>query len=88
MAITKFLNAVNDAVINPLILLVFAVAMLIFFWGIVQFINSETSDTKRGEGKKKIIWGLFGMFIMFSAFGLINLILNTFGIDGPDYLGF
>jgi len=85
--IVPFLNKINQFILNPLILLVFAIAFLVFFWGIFQFIASQTTDSAREEGKRKIFWGLFGMFIMVSAYGLIHLILGTFGISGPDYLG-
>ncbi len=84
MDISVFLNKVNQFILNPLILLAFAIAFLVFFWGIFQFIFSQTADTQRDEGKRKIFWGLFGMFIMISAFGLIRLILGTFGIT-PSY---
>jgi hypothetical protein len=86
MTIEPFLNRINEVILNPIILLLFAVALLIFFWGIFQFINSETTDAKRDVGKKKILYGLIGMFIMFSAYGLIHLILGTFGVNPPDYL--
>ncbi len=86
MSIEEFLNGVNRVILNPLITLIFAVAFLIFFYGIFQFIASETSDTKRSEGKKKIVYGLVGMFIMFSAYGLVNLVLGTFNIDHPEYI--
>ena len=81
MAISEFLNKVNQFILNPLILLAFAIALLVFFWGIFQFILSQTTDTNRDEGKRKIFWGLFGMFVMDSAYGLIRLILGTFGIN-------
>lgn len=85
MDISEFLNKINQFVLNPIILLAFSIAFLVFFWGIFQFIYSETADdTKRSEGKKKIFWGLFGMFVMFSAYGLIRLLLATFGIT-PGY---
>jgi hypothetical protein len=85
MSIAPFLNKINEFIINPLIVLIFAIAFVVFFYGIFQFISKETADDKREEGKKKIIYGLFGMFIMFSAYGLIRLILNTFGIPSPSY---
>ncbi len=88
MTISEFLNKINEFILNPLILLAFAVAFIVFFWGIFQFIYSETADAKREEGKKKIFWGLFGMFIMVSAYGLIGLILGTFGIPSPSYIDF
>lgn len=81
MNISEFLNKINQFILNPLILLAFGIAFLVFFWGIFQFISSQTTDTGRDEGKRKIFWGLFGMFIMFAAYGLIRLILGTFGIS-------
>ncbi len=89
MDISEFLNKINQYILNPLILLGFAVAVIVFFWGIVQFIRTETADAGREEGKRKIFWGLFGIFIMISAYGIINLILNTFGIPqiGYPYFG-
>jgi len=86
MDISEFLNKINEFILNPIILLAFAVAFLIFFWGIFQFIASETSDSAREKGKSKILWGIFGMFIMVSAYGLIRLILGTFGIPEPGYI--
>jgi len=88
MLIADFLNKVNRFILNPLILLAFAIAFLVFFWGIFEFIFSGTADAKREEGKKKIFWGLFGIFIMFSAYGIINLILGTFKIPNPSYITF
>ena len=85
MNISVFLNKINQFILNPLILLAFAVAFLVFFWGIFQFISSQTVDAGREEGKRKIFWGVFGMFIMISAYSLIRLILGTFGIPSSNY---
>lgn len=87
MSIETLLGKISQYILNPIILLLFAIAFLVFFWGIFQFIASETAKDGRENAKKRIAYGLFGMFIMFSAYGLINLILGTFGIDKPTYLG-
>ncbi|MBX4181485.1 hypothetical protein KW807_01305 [Candidatus Parcubacteria bacterium] len=86
MTIVELLNKINRLILNPIIVLVFAVALLIFFWGIFQFILSDAADSKRADGKKKILYGLLGMFIMISAYGLIHLVLSTFGLTAPAYL--
>ena len=85
MTIERFLGNIAQLIINPIIILAFAVALLVFFWGIFQFISSETADAKRDEGKKKLIYGLLGMFIMISAYGIIKLIMGTFGITPQGY---
>jgi hypothetical protein len=88
MDISSFLGQISRIILNPLIILLFAIAFLVFIFGIFQFINSEAVDDSRNEGKKKIVYGLIGMFIMFSAFGIVRFILNTFGLQGqtPKYL--
>ena len=88
MDITTLLKGISRLILNPLIGLAFAVAFVVFLWGIFQFISSETADATRDEGKRKIFWGLFGIFIMISTYGLIRLILGTFRITGPSYPGF
>ncbi len=86
LSIAPLLNRINQYILNPLILLVFAVAFLIFFYGLFQFINSASDGKERSEGKKKIIWGLVGMFIMFSAYGIIRLIMGTIGLNSTPYI--
>lgn len=89
MTITELLGKINQYILNPIILLAFAVALLVFFWGIFQFVSSETADKTREEGKKKLLYGILGMFIMLSAKGIISLILNTFHIKpnaGTEYI--
>lgn len=85
MELATLLKGINRLILNPIIILAFVVAFLVFSWGIFQFIFSQTADISRAEGKRKIFWGLFGMFIMFSVYGLIRLILSTLGITGPTF---
>jgi len=80
MDITELLGRVNAAILNPTILLLFAVAAIVFVWGLTQFLVSSETDDGRETGKRKILWGLIGMFIMFGAFGIIRIVLNTFGV--------
>ncbi len=90
MDIKELLGKINQYILNPIILLAFAVALLVLFWGIFKFVSSETGDKEREEGKKKIIYGIVGMFIMLSAKGIISVILATFHITknaGTQYIG-
>lgn len=86
MSITSLLNKINQHILNPLIALVFAIALVVFFWGIVEFIMNPNDNRAKEQGKQNILWGLVGMFIMVGVYGIIRLILNTFGIPNPPYL--
>jgi hypothetical protein len=58
--------------------LIFALAMLFFFWGIAKYIRSTGTDKE--EGKKVMIWGVIALFVMVSVWGLVRLIQNEFEI--------
>jgi len=86
MTILPFLHNVNKFILNPIIGLLFGIALLILFVGIFQFIGSREQSMGHETGKKKILYGLIGMLIMFSAYGLIHLVLGTFGLSDPAIL--
>ena len=79
-----FLYKVNNAIVNPLIYLMMAVALVSFLWGVVQYVNKGDSEDSRAEGSRHMLWGIVGLFIMFGVFGIIHIILNTFGISDPN----
>lgn len=74
----KILRAVTDQILNPLIYILFAIAFLVFIWGIVKFISKGGEEDEVTVAKRHILYGLFGMFIMFSAFALVRLITGVF----------
>lgn len=55
-----------------LIPLVFSLALLLFFWGVVKYIWSEGQG--KDEGKKFMIWGVVALFVMSSIWGIIYFI--------------
>jgi uncharacterized ion transporter superfamily protein YfcC len=86
MSIGSFLGRVNDLILNPLILLAFALSFVYFIYGIVKFLYLQPGDKERDIARNAILWGFVGMTIMFSVFGIIKFILTTFGINqvSPD----
>ncbi len=81
MTFDAFMAKVFAAVIQPLLVLLFGIAFIIFVWGIVSYIRSSDSDKDRAEGQRSILWGIVGMVIMISAFGIINIIQGTIGVE-------
>jgi uncharacterized membrane protein YidH (DUF202 family) len=69
------------SILNPIIYLLFAVALLIFIKGLVEFLANRENASERQKGRMHMIWGVIGLFIMFAAFTIINLITNTFHLD-------
>jgi len=82
VTIVPFLAKVSRYILNPLILILFSVAFIYFALGVVKLINADAN--KKSEAKDAVVWGLVGMFIMFSAYGIIGLILDTFGMSKDE----
>ena len=60
---------------------IFALSFLVFVWGVVNyFFFSNNDDTKRAEGRAFVFWGILGMVVLFSVWGLVNIVLSTLGI--------
>jgi hypothetical protein len=80
--IVSFINKVSQVIINPAIQLLFLLALLYFLWGVFKFVKGSDADDSRETGKQHMIWGIFGMFIMISAYGILNFIIGSVGVDG------
>jgi hypothetical protein len=76
--ISKF----NSVIINPLLLLIFALGTMVLVYGVVEFMWGLQQDPEHKEsGKRHMLWGLVGMFIMISAWAIIKLIAGTVGAN-------
>jgi len=79
-AIGKFVTVLID----PLVTLGFAAALLLFFWGLFKMIMALTNGEDPKEGKQHMLWGIIGMTIMFSVGGIISFITGTIGANPAD----
>ena len=77
---------INQFIVNPIIYLMIGVSVVVFLWGIVEFIAKFDNEDVKERGKRNMLWGLIGMFIMFGVFGIIKLILGTFALPIPSTL--
>lgn len=73
----RLIANIKAEILNPIIILAFAVALLVFLYGVFKLIRSQASAEGLKTGGNHILWGLIGMAIMASAWGLINLICET-----------
>jgi len=77
---TDLVARFTDIIVNPTILIIFALGFFLFVFGLVEFMWSLSSGAENNEGKNHMIWGIAGMLVMVSVWGIIGLLENTFGI--------
>ncbi len=64
---------------QSLIPLLAVVAFLIFIWGTARFIRASADDKDFGEKKKFLIWGVVGLFVLVTIWGIISFLKGEFG---------
>ena len=71
--------------LNLIIPILFGIATIVFFWGIILYVISQGDEEKRKEGRNFIIYGLIGLFVMIAVWGIVNLLIGFFfpGGTGP-----
>ncbi len=82
-AVNSIVTKIMQNIVMPLIVLLFTLATLIFIWGIFGMIRNGGDAGARRTGEQHVLWGVIGMLIMISAFGIIRLIGNTVGVGDP-----
>ena len=82
--VDEFIGNANRLIINPLIYLLFALAFAFFVYGVLEFLINQENDEKRTVGKSHMVYGIIGITIMFGVWAILNILLNTFSIEGID----
>ncbi|MSR78909.1 MAG: hypothetical protein EXS59_02065 [Candidatus Taylorbacteria bacterium] len=77
-SLIRILQNIVDAVI-PFII---GLGILVLIYGIFNFISSAGDEEARAGAKQLIIWGVIGIFVMVSVWGLVNILMGTFFKDG------
>lgn len=61
--------------------LLFGLATIYFFWGVIKYIRSAGDPKEAEAGKSIMIYGIIGLAVMASVYGLVNFLTDTVGLD-------
>ena len=76
------LIAFANAALNDIMLLFITLAIVVFFWGLIQYILK--SGEERASGLTTIFYSIIAIFIMVSIWGVIHLLQATFGVNNSN----
>ena len=69
-------------IVNSIIPILFALALLGFFYGLVRYIFGKEDD--REAAKKTMLWGVIALFVMASVWGLVAFVQDAVGVDADS----
>ena len=64
-----------------LVPILIAIALIVFFWGLVRYLWGSGGKANVGDAKKLMIWGLVTLFVMVSVWGIVRLAQDALGVD-------
>ena len=79
------LTSVIDTVsglIGSLVPIIIAIALVVFLWGIISYITAGDDPKKKAAARGYMIYGIIGLFVMVSVWGLVRILQSTFGTEG------
>jgi len=68
--------------LTTIISLLFILVTLYFIWGIIKYVTAAGDEAKIKQGKQHMIWGIIGMAVMAAAWGIVRVVIDTFGVGG------
>ena len=79
-SVDEILNQFKNT-LNTVIVIIFALATVVFGWGIVQYISAGGNDEKLKAGRQHMLWGIIGMAVMMAVWGLAKILANYLGAN-------
>lgn len=74
--VTEFILKAGTYILTLLV----ALTVLMFLYGLAKYMfKGQGSDTARSEGRKLMLWGIIGIFVMTGVWGLVSILASTIG---------
>ena len=70
-------------ILNGAILVLISFAIVWFIWNVIRYVMSKDLE-KKTEAKDQMVYGIIGLAVCVSIWGIIALFRGAFGIDGKN----
>ena len=67
------------ALIKSLPPIILTLAVVYFFWNVAKYVLASGDEEKRKEGQQGIVYGIIGITVMVSIWGLVTFLTSTAG---------
>jgi hypothetical protein len=66
--------------LNSVVPILIALGVVYFVWGVVSYVIGEDEEAK-SKGRDKMIYGLIGIVVIVSLWGLVGILRNSFNLQ-------
>lgn len=72
--------------VKSLVPIMFGLAIIYFFWGLVVFLRASGDPKAQEAGRNQMIWGVITIAVMASIYGLVFWLRDLFGVGAQDVI--
>lgn len=76
----QLIDSAFSIITELLIPIALGLCVLYFLWGIFKYVRTSAGSEK-SEGKSVMVWGVVGIFVAFSIWGILELLRGELGIQ-------
>lgn len=69
------------AILNGVLIITMGIALVTFLWGVLTYTFGSKGADDKTKSKNFIMWGIVGLFVMISVWGIVNILTGTFFED-------
>lgn len=70
-------------ILRPIVPFLIGLGVIVFIYGVLILTFSDGGE-KKEEGKLYMFWGIIGIFVMVSVWGLVNIVSGVFELDNDN----
>lgn len=78
------LIALFISILNSIVPVIIGLALIAFLWGVFQYVVAGGEEDRIVAAKNTIMWGLLGLFVMLSVWGLVGILTQTIFGTSPS----
>ena len=64
-------------ILNPLLALILAASVVVFIYGVFEYLQKLRKGENASDGQEHMKWGLIGLFVASCAMAIMTIIVNT-----------
>lgn len=73
------LQMIVTEIVSPVYKLAVAIAFVYFLYGVLKYMHDMRNPQDKNTGKAHLLWGMIGLFIIFSVGGILSFFEDIFG---------
>lgn len=77
--ISRLIATFND-LLSQLVPILVSIGVIYFIWGVVRYVIADDEEAKQ-KGRDRIIFGIIGLAVIVSIWGLVGILTETFNIE-------